>query len=169
MAAVQAAISPRKYFTSPTPAVGIVALEGPRPRLVWSQSLCQPRQREDRLLKRGVEQGVADELRGRFTLAHMFAVLLVQAVRQCEQPSDLSDGFLHKRLLVLSELTEENSEEGNGFEGMPANDSLRPVHSPVVLHCAEGRENGAHALIEQCQGPLRSSARASGESAMKTS
>ena len=103
------------------------------PSLIGGQSLGQSRQRKDRLFKRGVEQGVADELRWRFAFAHMLAVLLMQAVRQSEQPSDLSDGFFHKFCIVVSELMKENSEESDGFDRLPANGVAQIVHWRVVF------------------------------------
>ena len=106
----------KEIFYQPNTRIRIGALKCSCPGLIRRQTLRQSRQRKYRLLESGVEQGVADELRRRIAFAHMFAVLLMQAVRQSKQPSDLSDGFLHKVRSMVSELLKENSEESDGFD-----------------------------------------------------
>ena len=146
----------KEILYQPDASFRVVALERSRPGPVRTQTLSEPRQREDRLVERGVEQGVSDELRGAFALPHVFAILLVEAVREREQPSDLSDVLLHKGLFLLT------------LSDCQRTGSLTFVHSRFVF-AAPSAPNTA--LIRWTRMPKANSAlrRDSGESAMNTS
>ena len=144
----------KEILYQPDASFRVVALERSRPGLVRTQTLSEPRQREDRLVERGVEQGVSDELRGAFALPHVFAILLVEAVREREQPSDLSDVLLHKGLFLLTNLAKENSEKGDCFKRLPADRIADLCPLALCLRCAQRAQYPAHTLDENAQGQL---------------
>src|SRR5438445_12026938 len=83
----------KEVFHQADSAGGVIALEGPCPSLIGRKPFSESGQGKDWLLKRCIEQGIADELRRTLAVADVFAVVLVQAVSQGQQPPDLTGEF----------------------------------------------------------------------------